>query len=51
MLNLQKTYLAIKYHTHLYREIDKEEAREKENIIIINRNEQWIIYTWYILYK
>jgi hypothetical protein len=30
VLNLHRVYLARKYHTHLQREIDKEEEREKE---------------------
>jgi hypothetical protein len=30
VLNLHKIDLARKYHTHLQREIEKEEAREKE---------------------
>jgi hypothetical protein len=30
VLNLHKTDLARKYHTHLQREIEKEEARHKE---------------------
>jgi hypothetical protein len=30
VLNLHRIYLARKYHTHLQREIEKEEAREKE---------------------
>jgi hypothetical protein len=30
VFNLHKIYLARKYYTHLKREIEKEEAREKE---------------------
>jgi hypothetical protein len=42
VLNLHKIYLARKYHTHLQREIEKEEAREKrmeEFSLIVMNNE------------